>query len=119
MIGGRFSRSRAVGMHAAPRIAVLHAGWFTLFAALGLCAIGVHCIDLARPGSGAWFASAAGRQTIFVLVGSMDQRDFYLCALAAIAQIAGHDGFLRQWLRWKGIRQLRGAVLAAKRTRLD
>jgi cell division protein FtsW (lipid II flippase) len=56
-------------MQAAPRITVMHAGWLTLASALGLCAVGIHCIDLARPGSGAWFASAAGRQTIFVMVG--------------------------------------------------
>lgn len=69
MIGARLNRSGAVGMQAAPRITLIHAGWLTLASALALCAVGIHCIDLARPGSGAWIGSPAGRQTIFVLVG--------------------------------------------------
>lgn len=51
------------------RSAILHAGWLTLAAALGLCAIGIHAIDLAKPSEGAWWASAAGRQVIFICVG--------------------------------------------------
>lgn len=63
------SPSAVVRRSGGRRTAALHAGWLALGAALGLCAIGIHCIDLARPGAGAWLASAAGRQLIFVGVG--------------------------------------------------
>lgn len=69
MRGPWLNRAGAQGMQAAPRISILHPAWFTLFAALGLCAIGIHCIELARPTERAWYQSAAGRQVVFVIVG--------------------------------------------------
>lgn len=71
MIGRFVRRLSAPGMQAPPRITWEHPAWFTLLSALALCAVGIHCIDLARPGAAgaAWYATAAGRQIVFLVVG--------------------------------------------------
>jgi len=55
--------------------------------------------------------------TIFVMVGSSDERNFYLRALAAIAQIAQDKDFDRHWLEARNIKELRDILLLAERKR--
>jgi len=54
---------------------------------------------------------------VFTLVGSRDERDFHLRALAAIAQITQDVDFDKNWLRAKNIEELRDIILLAKRHR--
>jgi amino acid transporter/mannitol/fructose-specific phosphotransferase system IIA component (Ntr-type) len=73
---------------------------------------------MARARSGVAFSEEAPEvQAIFVLVGSRDQRNFYLSSLAAIAEIAGNKEFMRRWLSAKGKEGLRDVVLLADRER--
>jgi mannitol/fructose-specific phosphotransferase system IIA component (Ntr-type) len=55
--------------------------------------------------------------TIFVLVGSRDERNFHLRALAAIAQIASSADFETSWLNAKGVDELRDIILLGERRR--
>jgi chromate transporter len=80
---------------------------------------GVFQILIARARGGVRFsAKASNVQTIFVLVGSADERDFYLCALAAIAQVAGNEEFRKQWLRARTARELKIVVLLQKQLKM-
>ena len=54
---------------------------------------------------------------MFVLVGPADERNFYLRALAAIAQIAQDKDFSKNWLKAGNIEELRGLILSAERKR--
>jgi len=54
---------------------------------------------------------------VFILVGSLDERNFHLRALSAIAQITQDVDFDKNWLRAKNIEELRDIVLLAKRHR--
>lgn len=54
---------------------------------------------------------------MFVLAGSLDERNFYLRALSAIAQITQVLDFDKNWLRAKNIEELRDIILLAKRYR--
>lgn len=54
-------------------------------------------------------------EAVFVLVGSLDQRSFYLCALATIAQMAGQEEFQNRWLQAKDVRELRSVAISARR----
>lgn len=56
--------------------------------------------------------------TMFVLVGSMDERNFHLRALAAIAQIAQDKDFDKSWLKARNIEELRDIILLAERKRI-
>ncbi len=56
--------------------------------------------------------------TMFVLVGSSDERNFHLRALAAIAQIAQDKDFDRNWLKARNIEELRHIILLAERKRV-
>ncbi len=81
---------------------------------------GSHTFDilLIRCKEGIRFSEAAPMvQTIFVLVGTRDERDFHLRALSAIAQIVQDSHFERKWLRAKNERALRNVVLTARRKR--
>jgi len=53
----------------------------------------------------------------FVLVGTQDERNFHLRALAAFAQIFHEPGFERKWLKAKNIQALRDIILLGKRRR--
>lgn len=53
----------------------------------------------------------------FILVGSPDERNFHLRALAAIAQITQDADFDKNWLRAKNIEELRDILLLSKRPR--
>ena len=55
--------------------------------------------------------------TVFVLLGTKEERNFHLKALAAIAQIAQDSEFEKSWLGAKSIDELRDAVLLGKRKR--
>ena len=74
---------------------------------------------LVRSRRGITFSDSAKKvKAIFVLVGSMDETNFYLCALATIAQIAGSPGFLERWLRVRNPQKLRDLVLSVKKAEM-
>jgi len=56
--------------------------------------------------------------TVFVLVGTKDERAFYLRALAAIAEITTDDSFEKQWMQVRSTQHLRDIVLLAERKRI-
>ena len=79
---------------------------------------GVFEVLMARGRPGVFFSDEAPEvQAIFVLVGSRDERNFYLSSLAAIAEIAGNPEFMKRWLNAKGKEGLRDVVLLADRER--
>ncbi len=55
--------------------------------------------------------------TLFVLVGTRDERNFHLRALAAIAQIAQDKDFNKNWLNAANPEELRNILLLAQRKR--
>ena len=55
--------------------------------------------------------------TVFVLVGTRDERNFHLRVLAAIAQILQSDNFNKKWLAAKNEQALRDIILLGKRMR--
>ena len=55
--------------------------------------------------------------TVFVLIGSRDQRNFHLRALMAIAHTVEEQGFQERWMQAQNVEQLRDAVLLSGRTR--
>ncbi len=55
--------------------------------------------------------------TVFVLAGTKDERNFHLRALAAIAQIVQDCNFQRRWMKAKNKEELRDIVLLGKRIR--
>jgi mannitol/fructose-specific phosphotransferase system IIA component (Ntr-type) len=75
-------------------------------------------ILLARAKKGVIFHdSSQPVHTIFVLVGTRDERNFHLRALAAIAQIAQDEDFDKIWLAARNSEELRDIVLLAERKR--
>ena len=81
---------------------------------------GSGCFDilLARCRGGIRFSDAAPNvHAVFVLVGSMDERNFHLRALAAIAQIVQDPNFEKRWLNARTNEDLRDLVLLGKRHR--
>jgi APA family basic amino acid/polyamine antiporter len=56
--------------------------------------------------------------TMFVLVGSMDERNFHLASLAAIAQIAQDKLFEKYWLKAQSTEDLRDILFVAERKRI-
>ncbi|MDX2114984.1 MAG: FtsW/RodA/SpoVE family cell cycle protein [Planctomycetota bacterium] len=54
---------------AKPRLTLLHAGWIVLASTIGLAALGIDAIDLARPDGAGALASDAKRQLVFLAVG--------------------------------------------------
>ena len=69
-----------------------------------------------RPGV-RFSSSAPAVETVFVLLGSEDQRTFHLQALMAIAQIAQQPDFRQRWLRAADADDLRDLLLLAGRSR--
>lgn len=59
----------------------------------------------------------SGIKAVFVLVGTRDQRNFHLRALASIAQIISAKDFMTRWMRAKNIENLRDIVLLGERRR--
>ena len=75
-------------------------------------------ILLARAPGGITFAeSDTPVYTAFVLVGSADERNFHLQALAAIAQIVQEPLFERRWMQARNTQALRDLLLLAARHR--
>ena len=56
--------------------------------------------------------------TVFVLAGSKDERNFHLKALSAIAQIVQEKEFENNWRNAKNVEELRDIVLLAERHRM-
>jgi len=56
--------------------------------------------------------------TLFVLLASSDELNFYLRALAAIAQIAQDKEFDDNWLKARNVEELRNILLLAERKRM-
>ncbi|MFC1508345.1 amino acid permease [Candidatus Omnitrophota bacterium] len=75
-------------------------------------------ILLARCRSGIVFPDIPGKvDTVFVLAGTRDERNFHLRALSAIAQIIHDSHFHQRWLAAATIEALRDVVLLGKRKR--
>ena len=73
---------------------------------------------MARSAEGIAFPDQAQRvKAAFVLVGTMDERNFHLRSLSAIAQIVQQDGFERRWLEAEDEEGLRRLMLAFERRR--
>jgi mannitol/fructose-specific phosphotransferase system IIA component (Ntr-type) len=54
---------------------------------------------------------------LFVLVGTRDERNFHLQALAAIAQTVQEKDFDKKWLNARNEQELKDLVLLAERRR--
>ncbi|UCB57580.1 MAG: amino acid permease [Candidatus Omnitrophota bacterium] len=79
---------------------------------------GKFAILLARSKQGVIFPQAEQPvHTIFVLVGTRDERNFHLRSLAAIAQIAQDKDFDKNWLTARNNEELRDIILLAERKR--
>jgi len=75
-------------------------------------------ILLARSKKGISFSESAPKvHTVFVLVGTKDERNFHLRALSAIAQIVQDSHFEERWMSAKNKEVLRDIVLLGKRRR--
>jgi len=90
---------------AIPHIVVKGAGKFDIL--IVRCRKGIVFPDIPQP-----------VHTLFVLVGSSDERNFHLRALAAIAQIAQDKDFDKHWLKARNIEELRHIILLAERKRV-
>jgi len=75
-------------------------------------------ILLARCREGVKFADEEPPvHAVFVLAASPRERNFYLQALVAIAEIAQEEDFDKKWMRAAGVEAMREVVLAAERRR--
>ncbi len=75
-------------------------------------------VVLVRSKEGVVFSELAPPvHTVFVLAGSMDERNFHLRALMNIAQIVQEEGFEARWLDARNAEQLRDIVLLSTRQR--
>lgn len=75
-------------------------------------------ILIARCREGIYFSeNAPSVKTVFVLVGTKDERNFHLRSLAAIAQIVQDPNFEDRWMSAKNKEDLRDIVLLGKRRR--
>jgi basic amino acid/polyamine antiporter, APA family len=75
-------------------------------------------ILLARCKEGIRFSEAAPHVTaVFVLIGTRDERNAHLQALASIAQIVQESNFEKKWLNAKNTEALRDLILLGKRRR--
>ncbi|MFH1867779.1 MAG: amino acid permease [Candidatus Omnitrophota bacterium] len=76
------------------------------------------CILLARCKEGIVFPGADSKvHVVFMLIGSKDERNLHLRALAAIAAIAQGRDFDKKWLNARNIQELRHIILLAERKR--
>ncbi|OPL19175.1 MAG: hypothetical protein AVO35_12040 [Candidatus Aegiribacteria sp. MLS_C] len=75
-------------------------------------------VTLARCRDGIDFEEGTGPvHTVFILAGTMDERNFHLKALMAIAQITTASGFDSAWEKCRTPQGLRDLVLLSKRMR--
>lgn len=78
----------------------------------------IFSILMVRSREGIEFSPGAGCvHAVFFLVGTMDERNFHLRALAAIAQIVHDPGFGKRWLAARCQEALRDIILLGKRKR--
>jgi mannitol/fructose-specific phosphotransferase system IIA component (Ntr-type) len=70
------------------------------------CCPGIHFPDVEEPVN-----------TMFILVGSVDERNYHLRALMAIAQVVQETGFEERWLCARDARGLRDIILLSGRKR--
>jgi APA family basic amino acid/polyamine antiporter len=56
-------------------------------------------------------------KAVFVLIGTKDERQFHLQALSSIAQITQNTGFEDEWIRARGIDNLKHLCLLSERRR--
>ena len=83
---------------------------------------GRHKFDilLARCKQGILFPGVKSKvHIVFVLLGSKDERNFHLRALAAIAEIAQAKDFDKKWLDARDAGELRHIILLAERQRFE
>jgi len=79
---------------------------------------GKFCVSLARSKEGISFGKGAEPvHTVFILAGTMDERNFHLKALMAIAEITTASGFDSAWAKCRTPQGLRDLVLLSKRRR--
>jgi len=79
---------------------------------------GIFQILIARSRPGIIFAGAdTPVHAVFVLIGTMDERNYHLRALMAIAQITEDPKFDQRWLAARGEEELRNIILLARRRR--
>ena len=62
-------------------------------------------------------ADAPPVKTVFMLVGSADERNYHLRALMAIANVSQEDNFTERWMNAPTIESLRDIVLLSRRQR--
>lgn len=75
-------------------------------------------VMLVRCKSGLQFSCAPDPvYTMFVLVGSIDERNYHLRALMAIAHIVHDPGFMKKWLAARSIEELKDVILLSSRKR--
>ncbi len=75
-------------------------------------------ILLARCKEGIYFSDAAPHvHAVFILIGTRDERNYHLRALAAIAQIVQEPDFEKKWLEARNAEALRDLILLGKRKR--
>jgi basic amino acid/polyamine antiporter, APA family len=75
-------------------------------------------VILARCKKGIKFSDTASEiKTVFVLIGTKDERNFHLRALSAIAQVVQDKDFESNWMKAKGIEDLKDSVLLINRKR--
>lgn len=76
------------------------------------------CILIARCKEGIKFSeSTPAVHAVFVIIGTRDERNFHLKALASIAQIVQDSSFEKRWLEAKNKESLRDIILLGKRRR--
>jgi len=79
---------------------------------------GLFDIALVRSRAGIRFSDdATGIHTVFVLLGTKDERNFHLRALSSIAQIVQDPNFDKKWMAAKNDQALRDIILLGKRKR--
>jgi APA family basic amino acid/polyamine antiporter len=81
---------------------------------------GEHCFEiiLVRCRPGLYFSTSPDPvTTMFVLVGSMDERNYHLRALMAIAMIVQETDFEKKWMAARNLNELRDVILLSNRRR--
>jgi APA family basic amino acid/polyamine antiporter len=76
-------------------------------------------IILVRAKAGVIFKDGKEPKIIFVLIGSIDMRNFHLKSLAAIAQIIHNKSFKKDWLNAKSGNILKDIVSVSRRERFE
>jgi len=72
---------------------------------------------LVRAKKGVEFPSGEPVKTVFCIIASMDERNFYLRSLMAIAEIVQEPDFEEKWLNARNKRELEDIILLASRKR--